>query len=71
MGLTNKQKRDYIKTGGVICPYCGSYHIDTDQLEMGEKVYQGCRCRCGKSWTDIYTLTGIEEDEDEIMEMVS
>jgi hypothetical protein len=36
---------------------------------MGEMVYQECRCQCGKSWNDIYTLTGIEEEEDESMEV--
>jgi len=71
MSLTSKQKQEYIRSGGVRCPYCGSSHIDTDRLEMVEMVYQECRCRCGKSWSDIYTLTGIEEDEDEIVEMVS
>jgi len=64
MGLTNQQKQEYIKTGGVRCPYCGSRHIDVEGPEMSEKVYQECRCRCGKSWTDLYTLTGIEEEEE-------
>jgi DNA-directed RNA polymerase subunit RPC12/RpoP len=64
MGLTNRQKRKYIKTDGVQCPYCGSRHIDTGRLEMDERVYQECRCQCGKSWTDLYTLAEIEEAED-------
>ncbi|MFZ4438053.1 MAG: hypothetical protein ACOYOS_06460 [Syntrophales bacterium] len=64
MGLTREQKREYIKTGGVRCPYCGSSQIDVEKTEISETAYQECRCWCGKSWTDRYTLTGIDEEEE-------
>ena len=71
MSLTSQQKQEYIKTGGVRCPTCGSYHIETGRLEMGEQVYQGCSCQCGQTWVELYTLTDIEEEDYARMEVVS
>ena len=71
MSLTSQRKQEHIKTGDLRCPTCGSCHIETGRLEMGEQVYQECSCQCGQSWIELYTLTGIEEEDDESMEMVS
>lgn len=61
--LTAKQVKEYISSGGTVCPYC-----ECDQLEgiAGVEVndgvgYQGVKCtECGKTWTDIYRLVNLE-----------
>jgi len=70
-GLTQEQiVKAYLQSSGVFCPFCGSYRIEvydtyttSDEGIACEKV----RCYdCERSWTDNYTLTGVDlEDEDE------
>jgi hypothetical protein len=72
MNLTNRQKQEYIRIGGIRCPYCGSGQINTTLRHKGEEIHQECLCLCEKSWTDLYTLTGIKEKKDGTsLEMVS
>jgi len=62
--LTEDQKNKYL-ISPYICPYCGS-----DKLSLGKvsadvnQTVQNISCsQCKKRWTNIYALTGIEEDE--------
>lgn len=66
MTLTNEQKKDYVADMGIYCPYCESDDIWGDDWEYGTgQVWEVMRCRtCGKKWTDVYTLTLIEEREE-------
>ena len=57
---------EYIKNGGVRCPFCKSDDIRTvGSLEScGINAFQSVACNCcGKNWTDEYTFTGFSEDE--------
>lgn len=63
--LTKKDVEKYLKNPGR-CPYCGSTHIGvTDQIEADGSVgTQEVVCNtagCERSWLDVYTLTGIQE----------
>lgn len=63
--LTEQQKKEYIANDGTKCPYCGSIHIQCEGHDIDGPTalfYTTCT-DCGKTWTDIYTLTGIAEDE--------
>jgi transcription elongation factor Elf1 len=63
--LTKEQKNNYLKTGGVHCPYCGSERLDVDPFD-GEGSYQPVTCGvCDKEWRDIYQLVDIEEVDDD------
>jgi len=59
-------KEKYIETGGVRCLHCRSEYIETwgnFYLSGGFEVSQRVVCNsCGKKWTDVYTLTDVEED---------
>ena len=61
--LTDKQKADYIQSGGVCCPYCGSDQIEGDSYDHQEGcvTQEICCLSCDKSWTDVHSLTHIEE----------
>jgi hypothetical protein len=66
--FTKDQITEYLKHGGNGCPYCKSRNITADQIEIpdGTTTFQTVYCEaCGKSWNDIYELTGIEEVEAE------
>jgi transposase-like protein len=59
--LTKKKIREYVKSGGNYCPFCGSEDItggdrNTDGGVHSQEIYcQGCK----KDWQDVYSLTGI------------
>lgn len=65
--LTDEAKSRYIDAGGTKCPYCGSVLLIADRLDTGGSVAWGrVRCdMCERRWTDVFTLTGIEDDGDE------
>lgn len=60
--MTKKQKKDYLKDS-TRCPYCHSDNIASDNIQAdGIMVYSNVECSdCGKSWSDIFTLTNVEE----------
>lgn len=66
MTLTDKQKKDYVDDLGIHCPYCDSDDIWGDDWDFGTgEFWQTIKCReCGKKWTDVYTLSAIEEREE-------
>ena len=58
--LTDKQKRGYIASQGVRCPYCESYDIDAGQMEFEGGVFQDVKCNsCGETWSDEYKLIDV------------
>lgn len=67
MKLTLEQIEKYIDDGGVRCPYCGSENITGSypETDVGES-WQDVECDdCGKEWTDLYRLVGVDVDEDD------
>ncbi len=65
MKLTDEQKRVYINSGGVCCPFCGSGSIQGGFVEIDSgQATQPMHCPdCGHHWTDLYRLTAIIPDE--------
>ena len=63
MALTEEQKKDYLLKGGIHCPYCGSSDISAGSFDGdGSQSWQHITCGdCNENWTDIYTLTDVEE----------
>ena len=66
MSPINKQA--YIKSGGVKCPFCGEAGIAGGAYDTGDAgvvTQEVCCDICERTWTDIFTLTGVVlNDED-------
>ena len=66
MKLTKQMEKEYIKKGGIRCPYCRSEDIQTvssiEADDYGATQRVDCR-NCKEEWTDIYKLVGIIEQE--------
>jgi len=67
--LTQEQVNQYVRNGGVGCPFCGSDNLDGGSVEIdagGASQFLAC-LDCGQSWDDQYALCGIgwrgEDDE--------
>jgi hypothetical protein len=64
--LTNEQVARYIAQHGVVCPYCGERGtieggaVEVDAGYASQRV--GCSA-CNETWDDLYTLTGVGEEE--------
>ena len=68
MALSDEQKREYIRSGGVICPYCKQPdQVDSDAVHLeNDDFVAEVRChRCNKTWRDIYEIVDVEEIEEE------
>jgi len=63
--FTHQEKTEYVSKRGMICPRCKSTDIEAMDLDQGEEhVMQGVSCKaCKIQWTDIYSLTDVEEVE--------
>ena len=64
MALTKARKKEYLKRYGMRCPYCSTEGLWVlGQPSANEEcIRQDVQCgSCGKIWTDIYTLSDIEE----------
>lgn len=62
------REREYIASGGSKCPFCKSTNIEGcgERDFDGDHAYNGCEClACGKTWDDVYSLTGINEDDED------
>ena len=62
--MTKKQKKFYLDHCGNLCPYCESGNVNGDGFVETDSgcAWQKVDCLdCGKSWRDLYTLTGVEE----------
>ena len=63
--MTPEQKRNYL-TSPDNCPFCGSGDITGRCFSYEDPSAQIIDCEgCGKSWMDIYTLTDVEEVEND------
>jgi hypothetical protein len=61
--LTKKAKEDYVRQGGVRCPFCGSNDISADKTEADcafAVVTVDC-LHCHKSWHERHDLAAIYE----------
>jgi len=60
--MTEEQKKKYLESGGVRCPYCNSEYLTTYKMQTDISIaWQGVSCEsCGEEWTDQYTLTGVD-----------
>jgi len=63
--LTKEQRAEYIKNGGLRCPFCNSENIEGLSAEFDAGyVSQDIICNiCHSDWTDIYSLTDVTTDE--------
>lgn len=69
--MIEKTKIDeYIANKGVTCLYCNSLEVREymfPQLNQDETISMSISCdNCEQEWSDIYTLTGIKEMENEV-----
>ena len=63
--LTQEQVNQYVRNGGVGCPFCGGSPdwSDDPHVEDGS-IYQQMHCgRCGGSWTSVAWIVGLAVDE--------
>lgn len=61
--LSKKAIKEYISSGGNVCPYCKQGTVEGGSRESDEDVItQLVSCNyCGKSWEDVYKLVNIFE----------
>lgn len=66
MKLTAEQKAAYLADSGK-CPFCQAKSLEGGEVQCeGDKHYQNIVCaECDAEWTDVYTLSGIDELDDE------
>lgn len=65
MPLTEEAQVEYLENFGRSCPYCGNANsirkaIPTVEEEGMILLSRLCGA-CGKRWSDLYTLVGVEE----------
>ena len=60
-----KTGKEYIESGGNLCPYCESENITGGHGEFDYDIaWRNVSCRdCGESWTEEFTMTGVTELE--------
>ena len=58
-------KQKYIKSGGVICPFCGSGDLTGSMFESDDScAWQYVQCdKCDKGWNDVYNLDDIDSED--------
>jgi hypothetical protein len=59
--LTEEQRANYLATGAITCPFCGSPHIEGGSVDVdagGASQEIGCS-ECNEEWIDVYTLTDV------------
>lgn len=61
--LTEEDRQQYIAASGQFCPYCKQHDIQGGAVDIdGNIATQEVDClTCGETWTDVYTLSAIEE----------
>ena len=59
--LTNEQKKRYLENSNY-CLHCESENISAGNYDFDfNQCWSNVKCNsCGKTWTDIYTLTDVE-----------
>jgi hypothetical protein len=62
--LSDAQKAAYVASGGSECPFCGGTEMLGHEMNFeGGGIAQEITCQCGRSWWDVYTLSGMEDFE--------
>ncbi len=57
----NKQRGNYLRSGGTHCPFCGGADIRANNPQTVDlDIHCEVDCEnCGKTWTDVYKLADI------------
>ena len=59
--MTDEQKEAYLNACNR-CPFCEMETVESDAIKFETEITAECSClTCKKRWRDIYTLTGVEE----------
>jgi DNA-directed RNA polymerase subunit RPC12/RpoP len=54
--------KEYIRSGGNRCPYCGSKNLTFSNVN-GNELSADIECiKCKKTWQEFFTLTGVKVD---------
>lgn len=63
--FTPERKREYVASGGVLCPGCGSGNLVVGDLTVADAVvHLDVRCYgCNITFTDVYRLADVETEE--------
>ena len=62
--ITVKMKKEYLRGGGVVCPFCGAQGIEGVcgvDVESGIATQRVSCNECGEVWQDVYLLKDIME----------
>lgn len=61
----DEKEFEYVQSGGVACPYCGSEDIVGDSIQVeGGTAWQKITCNgCDEQWQDTYVLAGVFRQE--------
>ena len=63
--MQEKQAKKYLEQGGLVCPFCGSQHIEAGSMifEAGG-ITQRIFCHaCNERWTDVYKLEAVMDSD--------
>lgn len=69
--LADELAGEYIKSP-YHCPFCKDGNIVGDSMDVGEGgAMQDVHCdACGKAWTDHYSITGVEFQQEDLEEIL-
>lgn len=61
MKLSEGQASDHVNSGGLTCPYCGSFDITASHMEADESsAWCDIACDdCNATWTNEFELIGV------------
>ena len=60
--LTEAKKKQYVREGGIRCPYCGSKEIEPGKIRTDFVITVDVDCEaCHRQWQERYDLAGVYE----------
>jgi hypothetical protein len=60
--LTEAKKKQYVREGGIRCPYCGSKEIEPGKIRTDFVITVDVDCEaCHRKWQERYDLAGVYE----------
>ena len=60
--LTEAKKKQYVREGGIRCPYCGSKEVAPGKIRTDFVVTVDVDCEaCHRRWQERYDLAGVYE----------
>jgi transcription elongation factor Elf1 len=73
MTMTREEALKYLKSDGTVCPLCGSNDISACELEAeSSEVIQEVNCEaCGGSWSDIFKLAAVADEDGETVASIA